>query len=210
LSTITWAKQSRRMVSEWTSPQGGRVNGAPRPEQGEGEPEGRSAPISRSTYGFCQGDLAAVSTSSMPRLRTQDRHDLLRRPRCAGAGCDIEVQNAPPIMRAAGRCCTTDEVDHVDISIARLSANSARFGRDEGQDASPKLAAGSALNPGRIDWATLLKRTYDFDVLSCPCGGRLRVVELVTEAGRAKGLLEQFGMSTKPPPIARARSPDWD
>ena len=74
----------------------------------------------------------------------------------------------------------------------------------------PKLAAGMALNPWRIDWAALLKRTYDFDVLACECGGRLKAVELVTEAGRAKELLEQFGMSTKPPPIARARSPDWD
>ena len=79
-----------------------------------------------------------------------------------------------------------------------------------GTNASPKLAAGVALIPWRIDWATLLKRTYDFDVLSCPCAGRLKPVELVTEAGRAKELLEQFGMSNKPPPIARARSPDWD
>jgi hypothetical protein len=77
-------------------------------------------------------------------------------------------------------------------------------------DASPKLTAQTVLNPWRIDWATLLKRTYDFDVLSCPCGGRLRAVELVTDAERAKELLEQFGMSTEPPPIARARSPDWD
>ena len=79
-----------------------------------------------------------------------------------------------------------------------------------GQDDSPKLAAGVALNPTRIDWATLLRRTYDFDVMACECGGRLKAVELVTEAERAKELLEQFGMSTKPPPVARARSPDWD
>jgi hypothetical protein len=54
----------------------------------------------------------------------------------------------------------------------------------------------------------LLKRTYHFYVLQCSCGGRLKAVELVTEAERAKELLDQFGMSTKPPPIAR--SPDWD
>ena len=44
----------------------------------------------------------------------------------------------------------------------------------------------------------------------CPCGGRLKAVELVTEAERAKELLEQFGMPAKSPPVARARSPDWD
>jgi len=79
-----------------------------------------------------------------------------------------------------------------------------------GQDASPKLVAGNALNPWRIDWATLLRRTYDFDVLRCECAGRLKAVELVTDAERAKELLQQFGMSAMPPPIARARSPDWD
>jgi hypothetical protein len=77
-------------------------------------------------------------------------------------------------------------------------------------DAAPKLTTGIALYPTRIDWATLLKRTYDLDALSCPCGGRLKLVLLVTDAGRAKELLEQFGMSTKPPPITRARSSDWD
>jgi hypothetical protein len=79
-----------------------------------------------------------------------------------------------------------------------------------GQDALSNRTPGSALDGARIDWATLLKRTYDLDVLKCPCGGRLKAVELVTDAERAKELLVQFGMSTKPPPIARARSPDWN
>jgi hypothetical protein len=77
------------------------------------------------------------------------------------------------------------------------------------RDASTKHAAGNALNPWRIDWATLLRRTYDLDVLKCRCGGRLKAAELVTDAVRAKEFLERFGMSTKPPPIARARLPDW-
>ena len=37
---------------------------------------------------------------------------------------------------------------------------------------------------------------------------QIRAVELVTNAARGKDLLEQFGMSTKPPPITRARSQD--
>jgi hypothetical protein len=44
----------------------------------------------------------------------------------------------------------------------------------------------------------------------CPCGGRLKPVELVTKAERAKELLEQAEMPAKSPPVARARSPDWD
>jgi len=71
-------------------------------------------------------------------------------------------------------------------------------------------ASRNASSRWRLDWATLLKRTYDLDVLSCPCGGRLKAIELVTESERAKELLEQFGLPTKSPPIARARLPDWD
>ena len=94
-------------------------------------------------------------------------------------------------------------------SVAAVIEGATQTSDPSNRDASPKLTAGIALNPWRIDWATLLKRTYDFEILKCECGGRLKAVEIVTEAGRAKELLEQFGMSTKPPPIARARSPDW-
>jgi hypothetical protein len=40
---------------------------------------------------------------------------------------------------------------------------------------------GAATPKPWLDWATLLRRTYDLDVLSCPCGGRLRFIALVTE-----------------------------
>ena len=33
---------------------------------------------------------------------------------------------------------------------------------------------GAATPKPWLDWATLLRRTYDLDVLTCPCGGRLR------------------------------------
>lgn len=62
----------------------------------------------------------------------------------------------------------------------------------------------------RIDWATLLKRVYDLDALACPCGGRLKFVEVVTDAERARTLLEQLGLRAAPPPVARARSPTVD
>ena len=67
------------------------------------------------------------------------------------------------------------------------------------------LAAGS----GYIDWAELLKRIHDVDVLACPCGGRLRFIALVTEKETAQTILEAMGLPTEAPPIARARSPDF-
>jgi hypothetical protein len=62
--------------------------------------------------------------------------------------------------------------------------------------------------PWRIDWATLLKRTYDIDVLACPCGGRLRIAALVTDREQAREILERLGLPSAPPPLPRARSPD--
>jgi len=62
----------------------------------------------------------------------------------------------------------------------------------------------------RIDWATLLKRVYDVDALACPCGGRLKFVEVVTEADRARQLLGELGLDLTAPKVARARSPTDD
>jgi hypothetical protein len=61
--------------------------------------------------------------------------------------------------------------------------------------------------PWRIDWATLLKRTYDFDVLACPCGGRMKIAALVTDREQAREILERLGLPNTPPPFPRARSP---
>ena len=70
-----------------------------------------------------------------------------------------------------------------------------------------------------IDWATLMARVWDIDPLECDCGGRFRFVEVVKEPEVARERLEQLGMLSKPPPLARARSPtfepdplpdDWD
>jgi hypothetical protein len=92
---------------------------------------------------------------------------------------------------------------------------------------STDRVAGNAVEPrkGRprfsapwIDWATLLKRVWDVDALACACGGRLKLVKLVTDEGEARDALRKAGLPTEPSPIARARSPtffdepppDWD
>jgi hypothetical protein len=64
--------------------------------------------------------------------------------------------------------------------------------------------------PSRIDWATLLRRVYNIDALECPqCGGRLRFIELVEDKAVARDLLQARGLPSVPPPLARARAPDW-
>ena len=50
---------------------------------------------------------------------------------------------------------------------------------------------------------------YDGDVLACPCGGRLKFIELITEPTTAQEVLQSMGLPIDLPPIAKARSPDF-
>ncbi len=46
-----------------------------------------------------------------------------------------------------------------------------------------------------IDWATLLRRVYDVNALACPCGGKLRFVELVDNERDARSFLATHGVA---------------
>jgi hypothetical protein len=60
----------------------------------------------------------------------------------------------------------------------------------------------------RVDWPTLLHRSFEVDILSCPsCGGRLRVLGEVTERAMAGLVLDALGMPSDAPRAARARDP---
>jgi hypothetical protein len=45
--------------------------------------------------------------------------------------------------------------------------------------------------------------------LACPCGSRLKFIALILEEDPARAILESLRLPSEPPPIARARSPDW-
>jgi hypothetical protein len=60
----------------------------------------------------------------------------------------------------------------------------------------------------RVDWAELLRRTFDFDVFSCPrCGGRRRVLALLTQGSVIRRILRHLHLPELPPPQAPARGP---
>jgi hypothetical protein len=60
----------------------------------------------------------------------------------------------------------------------------------------------------RVDWATLMRRTFGFDALRCPtCDARMRVVSTLTDPDVVKKILAHLGMPTEPLPRARARDP---
>ncbi|WP_414654121.1 hypothetical protein [Hyalangium sp.] len=60
----------------------------------------------------------------------------------------------------------------------------------------------------RVDWAELLKRTFDFDVFACMrCGGRRRVLAYVKGAAGVRAILEHLGLPTASAHLAPARGP---
>jgi hypothetical protein len=60
----------------------------------------------------------------------------------------------------------------------------------------------------RVDWATLLRRSFEVDVLACArCGGRLRVLGEVTAPALVQLVLESLGLPGHAPSAARARDP---
>jgi len=60
----------------------------------------------------------------------------------------------------------------------------------------------------RVDWAELLKRTFDFGVFAClRCGGRRRVLAYVNEAAAVRAILEHLGLPTAGARLAPPRHP---
>jgi hypothetical protein len=75
---------------------------------------------------------------------------------------------------------------------------------DDGEQ--PVLRRPSTYRP----WAELLQRTFDFDVLSCPnCGGRMKLLALVTAPKSIARYLRAAGEPTDVPRRSPSRGPPW-
>lgn len=59
----------------------------------------------------------------------------------------------------------------------------------------------------RLDWATLHARTWAVDVWRCPCGGRRKVVAVVTSRRTAEVVLKNMGRFKATPPLPAACGP---
>jgi hypothetical protein len=59
----------------------------------------------------------------------------------------------------------------------------------------------------RIDWSTLLQRTFGCEVWKCPCGGQRRVVGLVTHRRTAEQMLKSLRLLQPWPPLESAQGP---
>lgn len=61
---------------------------------------------------------------------------------------------------------------------------------------------------GRIDWATLMHRVWGWDVLACPCGGRMQFIAVITQRPVIERILKHVGLPSDRIEPLRARS--WD
>jgi hypothetical protein len=60
----------------------------------------------------------------------------------------------------------------------------------------------------RVDWAELLRRTFDFDVFACVrCGVRLKEAGVREGSGRGRAILDHLGLPTAGARLAPAREP---
>ena len=51
-----------------------------------------------------------------------------------------------------------------------------------------------------------MRRTFEIDVLLCPCGARRRVLSLVCDPAQIKRVLEHMGLPVDPPQRAPPRA----
>jgi hypothetical protein len=59
----------------------------------------------------------------------------------------------------------------------------------------------------RLDWASLQRRTFEADVWACPCGGRRKVLAVVTSRRTAEEVLANLGLLPRSAPSPAAQSP---
>ena len=51
----------------------------------------------------------------------------------------------------------------------------------------------------RIEWSELLKRTFGIDITQCSCGGKLRLIALISERGVIAKILRHMALKGDPP-----------
>lgn len=62
--------------------------------------------------------------------------------------------------------------------------------------------------PSGVDWADLLRKTFDFDVFACPrCACRRTVLAYLTAPGGVRSILEHLELPTRPAQLALAQGP---
>ena len=73
---------------------------------------------------------------------------------------------------------------------------------------APELPPTPPTHPHHYRWAELTRRAFELDVLHCQhCGGRRKLIAMITDAFVARRILEHLGLPSELSPIAPARAP---
>jgi hypothetical protein len=74
------------------------------------------------------------------------------------------------------------------------------------QPANPPRTGTGSRRPRRMAWASLLKRVFDVDALTCPtCNVPMVVLAFLTDPHVVKRILDHLHLPSVPPPVAPAR-----
>jgi hypothetical protein len=166
--------------------------------------------------------------------RSKWRREVVPKPRERRDACDASCNDKPAATAPAKRDAKTgDSSPHRSASSGRADEDG-RASTDGVMTisvAAPPPGEVTMLSPNvisvkhwdrllggllyatspRIDWASLLRRSFQVDVLECPkCHGRLRVVAVITERASLRRILTHLGIPTDSPTVARARDPTDD
>jgi hypothetical protein len=98
-------------------------------------------------------------------------------------------------------------------SIAATAAPSVTPGRSsKGTEETSGEADAIRRRVARYAWALLLARIYQVFPLVCPrCGGEMRIIAFIIDAGAVCDILTHLGEPTSPPRLMRARAPPlWE
>ncbi len=101
--------------------------------------------------------------------------------------------------RFAGRKCRSQRPDPTSISSSTDDPWQTEAPANDGPPVRTRLL-------GRIDWATLMHRVWGWDVLACPCGGRMRFIAVITQRTVIERILNHGGLPSDRVVPLRARS----
>ena len=97
---------------------------------------------------------------------------------------------------------------HSAARAALLPAATTKEAPAARQSSLPGVSEPTAVKRPRLDWATLHARTWAVDVWQCPCGGKRKVVTVVTSRRVAEEVLRNFGLlPPRTPPLPGAQGP---
>ena len=84
--------------------------------------------------------------------------------------------------------------------------SAARAAAPDGCEPSSCSHSSQRSSSRRSTWAELLQRVFSIDVLHCNhCGGRRKLIALITDGVVVRKILDHLGLPTEPPILASAR-----